>query len=105
MHHQCTVVHDGISGMVQIELKDSVPAGRRTAVLRAGTAAAQVLEQARKELRREYAQWLYFDRNLRIYKGRRSFILKPFQRIHWLRSQALMDADEIIAETLVSTGG
>ena len=27
-------------------------------------------------------------------------VLKPLERLHWLRSQALLDADAIIAETL-----
>jgi hypothetical protein len=30
------------------------------------------------------------------------FLLKPLQRIHWLRSQALLDADTIIAENLAA---
>lgn len=104
VHHQCTVVHDQVSAMVQIELV----AGNRTEpnpiVLPASAPTAQEFAKAREELRREYGQWLYFDRNLRVYKGSRTFVLKPFQRLHWLRSQALIDADEIIAETIAATG-
>jgi hypothetical protein len=46
------------------------------------------------------SQWLYFNRNLRLYKGNDTYILKPLQRFHWVRSQAALDAEEIIAERL-----
>jgi hypothetical protein len=104
LRHHCSVVHDNISGMVHIELVES-SAKRKPIVHLASEATAAELEKTREELRREYGQWLYFDRNLRIYKGNRTLVLKPFQRVHWLRSQALMDADEIIAETLAATEG
>lgn len=103
LKHRCTIVHDDVSGMVQIELVESSERRLKPAVHRAGAGASSEMEKARKELRREYGQWLYFDRNLRIYKGNRTFVLKPFQHLHWLRSQALLDADEIIAETLATT--
>lgn len=103
LRHHCSVVHDHISGMLAIELK----IGNRPlkpCVFEGGAATARELVAARKELRRKYGQWLYFNRNLRIYQGERTYVLKPFQRLHWLRSQALIDADEIIAETIAATG-
>jgi hypothetical protein len=103
LRHHCTAVHDSISGMVVVELKPAVKKPK-PCILEANAATAREMETTRKELRREYGQWLYFDRNLRIYKGERTYVLKPFQRVHWLRSQALIDADEIIAETIAATG-
>jgi hypothetical protein len=55
-------------------------------------------------LRKQCSQWVYFDRNLRIYEGTRTFIFKPMQRFHWTVSQAMVDAREIISETLQATG-
>ena len=49
-------------------------------------------------------QWLYFERNLRVYEGRKTYLFKPMQRFHWTESQALTDASEIIAETLSGVG-
>lgn len=46
------------------------------------------------------SQWVYFNRNLRIYEGSKIYILKPLQRLHWTRTQAVQDAGEIIAETV-----
>jgi hypothetical protein len=47
---------------------------------------------------------VYFDRNLRVYEGTKTFVFKPMQRFHWTESQALMDARQIIAETLQGGG-
>jgi hypothetical protein len=45
------------------------------------------LEKTHQRLRKERAQWVYFDRNLRLYEGTRAFILKPMQRFYWTESQ------------------
>ena len=61
---------------------------------------ARQLEKTRTRLRKQQSQWVYFDRNLRIYEGTKTFVFKPLQRFHWTESQAMQDASEIIAETL-----
>ncbi len=48
------------------------------------------------------SQWLYFTRCLRKYEGSRTYIFKPRERLYWLKSQALADADEFIAEKLAT---
>lgn len=40
---------------------------------------------------------------MKIYDNSAVYILKPNERKNWTRSQALHDADEIIAETLSSS--
>jgi hypothetical protein len=42
------------------------------------------------------SQWMYFTRCLQIYEDRRTYIFKPRQRLYWLKSQALAEADEFI---------
>ncbi len=44
--------------------------------------------------------WLYFDRNLLLFDDHAAHFLKPAQRIWWTRSQALQDADRLIADSL-----
>jgi type I restriction-modification system DNA methylase subunit len=44
------------------------------------------------------SQWMYFIRGLRVYEGRKTYIFKPRQRLYWLKSQALTEADEFIAD-------
>jgi hypothetical protein len=69
-------------------------------VIAASEQLATKFARIRELVRDQRAQWLYFDRNLRIFEGTTTFLLKPLQRIHWLRSQALLDADAIISDIL-----
>jgi hypothetical protein len=59
----------------------------------------------RERLSKRYGQWMYFQRGLRIFSGRTTYLFKPRERLYWLRSQALTDADEIIAAKLSEFGG
>ncbi len=71
-------------------------------VWQASEPAAGQLAQARLSLMERRAQWLYFNRNLRVYKGSQTYILKPLQHLHWTRTQAIQDAMDIIADSLGS---
>ena len=102
--HQVGVVYDGLSGMIQVDLIRDAKAARTVNVAKADDPTARQLETTRRRLRDERSQWVYFDRNLRIYEGTRTFIFKPMQRFHWTESQAMIDAREIIAETLEGAG-
>jgi hypothetical protein len=102
--HRVNVVIDGLSGMVAVDFTADFEAARMVAVGEAGDAAVEEFKNARRRLRKEQAQWVYFDRNLRVYEGPRTFILKPMQRFHWTQSQAMFDAAEIVAETLAGPG-
>jgi hypothetical protein len=98
--HQVAVVHDNLSGMVQVDLMKDGPAARDVKVFKADDSTARQLEETRGRLRAERSQWVYFDRNLRVYEGTRTYLFKPMQRVHWTESQAMIDARSIIAETL-----
>ncbi len=102
--HRIDVVHSELSGLIQVELTKDIDAARKVIIQRADADAAAELEQTHSRLRRKWAQWVYFDRNLRIYEGRRTFILKPMQRYHWTESQAMADAGEVIADTIARPG-
>lgn len=52
------------------------------------------------KLTREQGQWIYFRRGLRIHEGRTTYIFKPRERLYWLQSQALADADEFVEAKL-----
>jgi hypothetical protein len=66
----------------------------------ADDAVAEQLLKVEGALGQVHGQWLYFDRNLFLYRNDAAYVLKPMQRLWWTRSQALADADELIAETL-----
>jgi hypothetical protein len=102
--HRVRVLTDDTSGLVVIELAGprDFPNGAET--YRLGDTEAAELTELRSRLRRERSQWVYFDRNLRVFESERTLILKPLQRFHWTVSQAVSDANEVISETLALQG-
>ncbi len=102
--HDVQIVHDGQSGMVRIGLARATHRKGQVPVLRAGTSQAAALEECRRQIRQERAQWVYFDRNLRAYDGDSTYILKPMQRFQWTRTQARLDARDIISESIIRRG-
>ncbi len=102
--HDVAVVFDDLSGMIRVDLVKANGRSRKVLVERADHPTAAELERTRRRLREERSQWIYFDRNLRVYEGTRTYILKPMQRFHWTESQAMIDAGEILAETISGSG-
>lgn len=103
--HEIEVLVEDDSALVAIELVKSKHPREAIQVYRAGAAEATELSKVRRRLRQEYSQWLYFNRNLRIYEGKHTYVLKPLQRFHWTVSQALCDASDLIAEMVNEQGG
>lgn len=53
-----------------------------------------------RELKEEFSQWVYVQRGLRMVKPSSVSLYKVPQLINWTRTQAMNDADDIIAEIL-----
>jgi len=100
--HVVTVVLDGTSGMVRIELAPMKGRTARRRVVDASEPVAEAFRKVRERMQRERGQWLYFDRNLFLFEGGSTYILKALQRLWWTESQALADADHLVAEALTS---
>lgn len=98
--HRITAIVGGSSAMVEIDFTEDHSAAQEPQVVTASTAEAAALARTRSELLKERAQWVYFNRNLRLYRGRKAYIFKPFNRFHWVESAAMVDAGQIVAETL-----
>jgi methylase of polypeptide subunit release factors len=56
-------------------------------------------------LKQQFSQWVYVQRGLRIFDGPRVYICKPNRLIDWTRSEALNDADDLIADVLSRRNG
>jgi hypothetical protein len=102
--HKIDVVYDKHSGMIQIDVVNHLKSNAAVSVFAADEATAKQLAKTRDNLREEAAQWVYFDRDLKIFRGTKTFLFKPMQRFHWTESQAMIDANEVIAETLCADG-
>lgn len=99
--HKVTVVHDrDHSAMIEVDFTTDHRAAAEINVTRADNEAAAALRKTRTKLLREHAQWVYFNRDLRVYRGRQTYLFKPLHRFHWTESAAMMDASQLIAETI-----
>ena len=98
--HRVTVYFTKESALLKVEHSKSLPAGPVRIVKVDDKTARERLKNLTSNQSRQLSQWIYFDRNVKIFDGRTTYFIKPFQRINWLKSQALFDADEFIAEKL-----
>jgi len=98
--HCVDILAGGDSGLVAVDFVAGNGGRRPVNVWTASQQEARQLVEAQRRLIERRTQWLYFNRNLRVYEGSRTYILKPLQRFHWTRTQAVQDAAEIIAECL-----
>jgi hypothetical protein len=108
--HRVPVLSGDTSGLAALAIAPEAEKPLDVEVVDASSAQANIMRATRDTLIERRAQWLYYDRNLRIYDGPSTYLLKPFQRLHWTRTQAIADAQEIIADSLaaqerVPTGG
>ncbi len=91
-------------GVIQIDLK----ARGATVLVHPRSAGVGVIRRAvdlRQELESHFSQWRYFNRNLHLFFKDRIYLFKPMQRFHWLQSQAVLDAGEIISLVVDRTWG
>lgn len=98
--HQVNVMFGGGSGLVSVNIVPADSVEQPVRVIEARSEDARQLGKTRLLLSQRRDQWLYFDRNLRVYDGPRTYILKPLQHLHWTQTQAIRDAGEIIADSL-----
>lgn len=100
LKHSTTIAYDGRAAIIRIRLHKTPVSGERIRVQKFESTAARNLNSIRDRVRKQHSQWIYFERELRLYEGRDTYILKPMERLHWTESQASLDAGTIIAETL-----
>jgi hypothetical protein len=98
--HRIDILVDGSSGLVAVDLVAGTDGPSVGNIWAASEREGHQLAETRRQLVEHRAQWIYFNRNLRIYEGSRTYVLKPLQRFHWTRTQAIQDAAEIIADCL-----
>lgn len=103
-HHRVCVYTNRDYAALEISLTDTRSSRDLVQVREVEGDLADSLSQLQSNLRRNHGQWLYFDRNLTIFDGSITYLFKPMQKLHWLRSQALVDADDLIADTLAAGG-
>jgi hypothetical protein len=99
LRHRIEAICDDQSAFFSISVENTTQS-IGTQVLSADHEAAKVLFNLRERLRRKHSQWVYFNRKLSVYLQGILYQFKPMQRLHWTRRQAILDADDIIAESI-----
>ena len=99
--HEVMVHYDTRSAMIAIRLTQDNPSQSIT-VQAADKETTQEFTQIRERLKQQHSQWIYFNRNLRIYDHDTIYCFKPMQALPWTQRQAILDAGEVIAETLTT---
>jgi hypothetical protein len=99
--HEITALHDTHSAMLAIRLA-SADVTQHIVIKLADEETAHELVRTRERLQQRHGQWVYFNRNLRIYDNDTTYCFKPMHALHWTQRQAILDAGEVIAETLVA---
>lgn len=62
--------------------------------------SSSLLTHIQEQVKQRFSQWVYVQRDLRIFEESRVYICKSPRLIDWTRTQALYDSDDIIAEIL-----
>lgn len=101
MHHEIIAIADTYSAMLAIRLTQA-DAPHSPLIRTAGERTSQEFTGIRERLKQRHSQWIYFNRNLRIYDHNTIYCFKPMQAFHWTQRQAILDAGEVIAETLAA---
>ena len=99
LRHRIELLIDGQSALLSVSLVQSQTSIQPN-VIPEDDPATRSLKTIRDRLRKQHSQWVYFDRALKVYDRGVLYQFKPMQRLHWTRRQAVLDADDIIAETL-----
>lgn len=98
--HSIRISVGGEAGMIEVGLDETARDPVPVQVTAASKPLERELSATRSALVEKRAQWVYFDRNLKIYEPTRTYVLKPLQVLHWTPTQALIDAGDLIAEIL-----
>ena len=99
--HEVMAHHDTRSAMIAIRLTQN-NSSQFITVQAADKETTQEFAKIRKHLKQHHSQWIYFNRNLRLYDHDTIYCFKPMQALHWTQRQAILDAGEVIAETLTT---
>lgn len=100
-HHRIVVLHSslGICASVTIS-KKSEPIVIE--VREAKGNEAKTLKSLLEAAEEKYCQWAYVKRSVRLFNGDTIHLIKPPRRLEWTETQAMVDADDIIAEGIES---
>lgn len=102
VHYRVTITHSQELVECRVEsVTSSTAALVKPNVERGNLTFAQLLQDLASDLRMRLSQWVYIQRSLYLFEGPLMYIYKPPQRLNWTRTQAMLDAGELIGRVLM----
>ena len=98
--HQVEILRGDVFGVASITFTNKNSNSAKVIVSQSKPKLRQELLSISQLLRKNHNHWLYFERSLTLFDNDRILLIKPMQRLHWLQSQALQDADNLISDIL-----
>ena len=99
--HRVTVLHSSRGIAATVELAETgLPI--EPEVRQAQGPDEEALSRLLAAAQQQFSQWVYVKRSVRIIDGDCIHLVKPPRKIEWTEHQALLDADDIIAEVVSS---
>ena len=100
--HQIQVLHSlkGISVSITLTQQDTAIAPE---IRPAEDNEASALDALLSSAEAQFSQWVYVKRSVRLFDGDTIHLIKPPRLLEWTETQALLDADDIIAEVIERT--
>jgi hypothetical protein len=98
-HHRIVVLHSSRGIGVSVTLsreKRPIP----VLVREAKGHEAETLHALLRAAESQFSQWTYVKRSVRIFEGDTIHLIKPPRRLEWTETNAMLDADDLIAEVL-----
>lgn len=93
-----TVYHDGAPlSVVEFEIVP-LEAANAVQIREDGIVLRKILRRLDQQLIERETDTLYIRRHVRIYEGKRLYLIRPSENRFWTRSQARIDADGALAE-------
>lgn len=98
-HHRIVVLHSSRGIGVSVTLtRDKRPIP--VLVREAKGHEAETLHALLRAAESRFSQWTYVKRSVRIFEGDTIHLIKPPRRLEWTETNAMLDADDLIAEVL-----
>lgn len=101
-HHRVAVRHSGRGIAVSVTLTDR-PQAIPIEVVPANGEEAETLNTLLAAAEHKHCQWVYVRRSVRLLDGDTIHLVKPPRRLEWTETQAMLDADDVIAEAVESS--
>lgn len=106
LRHAITVYRGEENRLAVVEIEAVKKAGRpiEPEIHSAVEPLTEIARKVQNVFEKHHRHWLYYERGLRIYDRNTIYLFKPNERLHFLESQALVDADDLLSEILTARG-